>query len=459
MAWRACIHALARCGNSGGGKKDTKSTLCQHISFCFCRDDNGRTALHWAAASDHPQICRQLISAAQKQVAAAAAATAHHPSTTSIDSEDPRSHASVQERASMHDISGSWDVDASPVPLNRGGCTSIGGVHNMSPGAAAAASANAPKPLICLPDDRGNTAVHIAARDACCNALNELLVAVASHTHAHHAQHTHDHADAVTGASEASGSHASDAQHDHSVLLIKNKAGQTALHCAVLGGSAACISALVAAAPVTTEATDRLGATPRQVAIQRGCSSEILATLGPHACEGAAANSLSRAHAEGGCMGAPAKGGSAPMLLVTSPDCLAHHTAKPPVLRGVSIPPENIRRLEVRPTHPQNLPESSENFYASQSCHLASAGFGGSADRNSEVWKVLRMYLGRGLPPSGHDRRASSACMEVRKGRARGVRAGAGRRRDKPHRLGYCSVQRELQGGAESGGVCVRGGG
>lgn len=331
------------------------------------RDDNSRTALHWAAASDHAQICHLLVSSADKQAAAiaaaaAAAANSNGPSATSPDSEDPHGHSSVsvQERSfpslpgpsgslQMSHTHSSLDADSpTPATLAAGGAHGGMGMGMGGISGAGAANPNVPKPLITLTDDRGNTAVHIAARDACSTALNELVsaAAAAEQTHMHVlAQHAQN-GDVATGPASTS---KADTPQRHPVLLHRNKAGQTPLHCAVLGGSAACVSTLVAAAPTSTEATDRLGATPQETAIQRGCSAELLAALG-------VANDPNSVHAaEGGGVAkvATAGGGGfkrvqAPMLLVTSPDCLAHHTTKPPLLRGVSVPPENVRRLEVR---------------------------------------------------------------------------------------------------------------
>lgn len=215
-----------------------------------------------------------------------------------------------------------------------------------------------PKPLVSLTDDRGNTALHVAARDACCSALRELLSAAQAMEEAH--ANTREQHAAGPGAEEAPAQAASapESPQLHPVLMRRNKAGMTPLHCAVLGGSAACVSLLLAAAPVATSAVDRLGVTAQQCAIQRGCPSDLLAAFGVNDCETPPVTTMSEVGGRGAVAkvataGASAaagyKGPQAPMLLVTSPDCLAHHTAKPPLLRGVSIPPENIKRLEVRP--------------------------------------------------------------------------------------------------------------
>lgn len=185
------------------------------------------------------------------------------------------------------------------------------------------------KPLLTLPDDRGNTAVHIAARDGCVDALTVLLESAATDLAA--VEPPGMDSDAAAGLPPAPAQQV--------LLMHRNRAGQTALHCAVLGGCADSVAALAAACPAALGVEDRLGFTPPQLAQRRRCSAAVLQGVGLKGDAGAVP-----AGAGGATHSVPA----APVLLVTSPDCLAHHTAKAPLLRGTMPPPENVRRLEVR---------------------------------------------------------------------------------------------------------------
>ena len=331
---------------------DVCCVLCD--MWCvLCRDDNSRTPLHWAAASDHARLCQSLVAAADREIAAAtAAAAAGAAGATAPGSPDSGGALGMPSRPGpsgssfnmSHGLS-SLDADApTPNALARGSAGMGFGGHGDP-------RVFVPKPLVSLTDDRGNTAVHIAARDACCGALQELLTAGAAMEQ--HAQHS---AGVATG--EASTSQAASAPvtpQSHPVLMYRNKAGRTPLHCAVLGGSVACVIALVEAAPEATTVSDRLGATPRQCALKRGCPDELIAALdarSPNEGKGGTESSFDQGGvpANAAVPAPDRKVHQAPVLLVTSPDCLAHHTAKPPLLRGVSLPPENIKRLEVR-TH------------------------------------------------------------------------------------------------------------
>lgn len=108
------------------------------LSTLLRRDDNCRTALHWAAASNHGPLSEIILenAAAQRDVRAAEIAA--------------RSDAVF--------------ADADP--------------STLVPPAGGGFSFHAPpplKPLLTLPDDRGNTAVHVAARGGCAEALAVLL--------------------------------------------------------------------------------------------------------------------------------------------------------------------------------------------------------------------------------------------------------------------------------------------
>lgn len=60
--------------------------LCQLTCDSWCRDDVGRTALHWAAELGLPDMCQEVLSAASKATAALAA---EHQQGSSSDEPPP----------------------------------------------------------------------------------------------------------------------------------------------------------------------------------------------------------------------------------------------------------------------------------------------------------------------------------------------------------------------------------
>lgn len=306
--------------------------------MALSRDDNCRTALHWAAASNHSLLCDVILHAANAEREARAAQIAAQADIVAPSDSDPS------------------NLVPTPAAL---------GFHTVPP----------LKPLLSLPDDRGNTAVHVAARDGCADALSTLLDYAAADGAAV------DAGEADPGAADEPPPPASAQQ---ILLMHRNRAGQTALHCAVLGSCPDCVSALAAACPSGVNLADRLGFTPPQLAQRRRCGCGVLRSLGVDSPAAGMANGA------GDAAGEHAASRSPPMLLVTSPDCLAHHTAKPPLLRGMTPPPENVRRLEVNPVTPPACPRCPCQSSARETSRVqnVAAGAPGSAVRHSAVRPV-----------------------------------------------------------------------
>ena len=121
------------------------------------------------------------------------------------------------------------------------------------------------------------------------------------------------------------------------LLKVRNKAGQTALHAAALGGCSACAAALlVRAAPGYASGKDKQGLTPAQLAAKRG-----------HAALAAQLAGALPAVAASGQQAAQQRS----TLLVAPPHCLRHLTCPEPIVRGgQDPPPENVNRLRVLTT-------------------------------------------------------------------------------------------------------------
>ena len=113
----------------------------------------------------------------------------------------------------------------------------------------------------------------------------------------------------------------------------RNKGGYNVLHMAAVGGDVACITAIMEASPNAVNITTRQGYTPALLATKRG-HNEAAALL------------------QGTPLPPPTtpKAGhhkSGHTLIIAPPECLSHHTAPWPILRGESAPPENVNRLTV----------------------------------------------------------------------------------------------------------------
>jgi ankyrin repeat protein len=175
------------------------------------------------------------------------------------------------------------------------------------PPAGAADGEDAPLPALTeLADKQGNTPLHLAARQRH-GAVLRLLLAQRG------------------GPAPAA------------AVKQRNKAGLSALHMAALGGDADCVQALLEAAPsAAATATTRQGLTPAALAAKRGhaAAAALLQGGGPAA---APAPASPRHHAHPGRT-----------LVLAPPECLEHHTAPWPFVRGgADPPPENVNRLVV----------------------------------------------------------------------------------------------------------------
>lgn len=187
-----------------------------------------------------------------------------------------------------------------------------------------------------LPQDKqGNTALHLAARyrqPAAAVALLQAAAAAAAVDASPSPAGTEGDS-AATGPSPAQGSPAA-------LAKVRNKAGQTALHCAALGGCAACAAAVREAAPGLVTARDKQGLTAADLAAKRGHAA-LAAELGGSTAAVAAAAAVA-----GNSEAAQAAGGRT--LLVAPPQCREHFTCPDPIVRGgPDPPPENVNRLHV----------------------------------------------------------------------------------------------------------------
>jgi ankyrin repeat protein len=186
-----------------------------HVSLTACRDDNGRTPLHWAAQLDFTEASQALLASADakrqllRQEAAAAAAEAAAAATAAAGAGAPAAAAAPQEE----------DEDA------------------------------VPPPLVVFQDKQGCTALHLAARQGHVRSVQQLLAAVG----------------------EGEGAAAA-------LCKTKNKAGQNALHLAATVGCAACAAMLAEVAPDAAAAKSKLGLTPADVAARRR-HAELAAAL------------------------------------------------------------------------------------------------------------------------------------------------------------------------------------
>ncbi|PSC72014.1 histone deacetylase [Micractinium conductrix] len=171
------------------------------------RDDNGRTALHWAAQLDFEPGSRTLLTAAAAK-------------RTQVQAEQEARAAEAAAAAAAAAAAGGDGVAPAPA-------------------APAEEDGNVPPPLEVFQDKHGCTALHLAARQGHTAASRLLLEAAASGDGA------------------------------PALARTKNKAGQTALHLAALAGSAPCAALLAAAAPQAAAARTKLALTAADLAERR----------------------------------------------------------------------------------------------------------------------------------------------------------------------------------------------
>lgn len=179
---------------------------------------------------------------------------------------------------------------------------------------------DSPPQLPHFQDKQGNTALHLAAR--------------------------YRHADVVRLLLEES--QAEESAGGSSVIFAikqKNKSALNVMHMAALGGDAASVAALMGAAPVSVlKTTTRQGLTPTMIASKRG-HAEAATLLGTDGGT-PAGNDNSNNNTPRANGGRHQLHGST--LIMAPPECLDHHTAPWPILRGgPDPPPENVNRLTV----------------------------------------------------------------------------------------------------------------
>lgn len=219
--------------------------LTQHGGVVLDRDDHGRTALHWAAASGLTSVAEALLRAGD-------------------------AFARSQLEAAERDLG---SVPSEPAP-----------------------------PLWEFQDKQGNTALHLAAR-YCHGAVLKLLLEAASPSVA-------------------------------TAVKQRNKAGLNVAHMAAVGGDPDCVRAVLAACPAAAVSTTRQGLTAAEVAAKRGHTQAAALLQGVPA-------PTPPAHP-------PGHHKEGHTLLLAPPECLHHHTAPWPIVRGgPDPPPENVNRLTV----------------------------------------------------------------------------------------------------------------
>jgi hypothetical protein len=270
------------------------------------RDDNQRTALHWAAAAGHADLCTFLLSAAEEEACKRHALIAEQAAERSRACNTEAGSSDTKDPVMEHEVLG-YSADGG----NRADTQETPQLLEPLP------------PLLEMVDDRGDTAVHVAARLAVCDALPPLLAAAWREGRGAMQPSWRD-----IGV-DAAAQPMPDAP-DLPLLFLRNRLGHTPLHCAVAADSAVALRMLLYANPAAAAVTDKAGLTPAEFAIRRS----------------AAAAAAVLAKAAGKAAPLPEEPLRPPMLLVTSPDCLQHHTCEPPIVRGLSdAPPENVRRL------------------------------------------------------------------------------------------------------------------
>lgn len=326
-----------------------------------CRDDQGRLALHWAAASGHTELVALLLGAAAAQKAAVEAAP---------DEAEPALMAMVGKP--VHEIQVAFTVEQQtsiPCTLNSAevadqhndvGCRICRAPNNLP----WSASPQKESPALCLgpvQDKQGNAALHMAARRTDTEVLKMLL----------------------DGASKES-------------LGIVNNLKETPLHWAARGNYIDAARLLFHAAPQMRAAQDIRGFTPWQWAQRCGhdvsdlASCALMMSAGCLPCrdmQSAAKcqNALEPAPAAlyqalagmaasrvtQGCSRATLLTGDVLQVLaavlrsekfhkyeepegrgqtivLAPPECHEHKTSPEPVVRGGrEAPPENVHRLHV----------------------------------------------------------------------------------------------------------------
>jgi len=158
-------------------------------------------------------------------------------------------------------------------------------------------------------DKQGNTALHLAARNRHA-AMVQLLLCQGE------------------GPSPAS------------CIKQRNKSGLNVLHLAALGGDVETIKLILNIYPASAVATTRQGCTAAELAAKRGHVEAVPVLQQEQQQNGDKITEKPNTPT-------PGHHKTKHTLILAPPECLNHHTAPWPIVRGESPPPENVNRLTV----------------------------------------------------------------------------------------------------------------
>ena len=242
-----------------------------------CRDDTGRTALHWAACLGLVEVAQALVAAGKRHAEQdlRRQQQLYEEQLAALEAAQQQQPAEDQQQQKRR-------LPPRPLPL---------------------------PPLQEFQDKQGNLPLHLAAR-YCQADMVALLLAEAGR------------------GGEGGGAAAARA------AKAKNKAGLNPLHLAALGGCAASAAALQAVAPSAAAATTKQGLTAAAVAAKRGH-----AVLAAALQEGPAAIAAAAKQAGAAARLRPVAGKEAPRTLVLAPpECWNHLTCPSPIVRLACLP-------------------------------------------------------------------------------------------------------------------------
>ena len=273
--------------------------LVEYGGVVFDRDDFGRTPLHWAAASGLTDVAEVLLESATAYATAA-----------------------QQQQQEQHEQDVVMMMAPPPPPPSSGGGRTTTIAEKQLPSAAAATPTATPFPTLYeFQDKQGNTALHLAAR-YCHPAMVHLLVSQNPSSSSSPTTTTTTTGTPLTTTTD---------------IKQRNKAGMNSLHLAALSGNVDSVRTLLAACPAAANATTRQGHTPADLAARRGHTDVVTVLM---------QGTLPISPLPGST---PNRGHHKPQhtLILAPTECLSHHTAPWPIVRGDSPPPENVNRITV----------------------------------------------------------------------------------------------------------------